>query len=166
MGPVIQTSHQPFGHVMTFCGLTWETCYSENLCVHLDETTFSAGQCGIDILFHHAHHVVTSSQNPVLAPWTVLQTSWTAVFLCGDIFSSFVAFRADKRACRFDAPITRMWLDCLLFDKRTGRKWQTVLDRSNVPVLWAIGVKIFMPILVSSRPRCHLTVLKRSNYIC
>jgi hypothetical protein len=78
MGPVIPvavTSHKPFGHVMTFCGLMWETCYSESLRVHLDETTFSAGQCGIDILFHLAHHVVTSSQNIFLVFWFVLQTS-------------------------------------------------------------------------------------------
>jgi len=29
-----QTSHLPYGHVMTFCGLTWEACYSESLHVH------------------------------------------------------------------------------------------------------------------------------------
>jgi len=85
------------------------------------------------ILFHHAHHVGT-----FLSSWSVLQTSWTVVVLFGCIFSSFVAFRADVETCRFDAPITRVWacrwVGCFLFDKRAGRKWQTVLGRSSVPV--------------------------------
>jgi hypothetical protein len=165
MRPVIavavqQTSHQPYGHVITFCGLTWETCYSESLRVHWDETSFSAG---------HAHHVGTSSQTSYLPSWFVLQASWTVVVLRRCIFSSFVGFRADVQAWLLDAPITRVWacrwLSCFLFDKRAGRKWHTVLGRSSVPVEWTIGVETFMPILVSARPRCHRAVLKPSNNI-